>query len=491
MARAIAVLGSASDVGKSVIAAGLCRLFSDHGLDVAPFKAQNMGNQAGVSADGLEMPRAQVLQALAARLLPHVDMGPVLMKPISSRAAEIIVLGRAIGAVEAKDYFRDTSALAAVAEAALDRLSARHSVLVLEGAGSPVELNLMARDFVNLRPARRVNAALVLVVDIDRGGVFAQAKGTLDLLPEEARRRVIGLVVNRFRGDPSLFDDGITRLEELCGVPVLALVPYVSHGLDEEDRPMAIPINEPAPPGRLRVGAVLLPHASNTEDLAPLLAEPDVHLTWLTDPRRLDEVDLVILPGSKATVADLTFLASNGFTVALAAAAARGAWLLGLCGGYQMLGEALEDSARSEGGPARWSGLALLPVETTFVAEKSVGASRFASVWPERGHALSGYEIHHGTTSATGDVERLVKEGGAEVGARRGRAVGCYLHGLLACDSWRASFLNLIRHERQMPSQPVHTAEDIDLRLNRWAAHLRQHLRPGAWQRLLAAVSSS
>jgi len=274
MTRAIAVLGTASDVGKSLVSAGLCRLLADAGFDVAPFKAQNMANQAGVTADGLEMPRAQILQAVACRLSPEVDMGPVLLKPLTHTGAQVVVLGQALGVQEARDYFRDRTPYRDVALAALRRLAAKHRVLVLEGAGSPVELNLMARDFVNLLPAREVGAGIVLVADIDRGGVFAQVVGTLELLPPADRERVLGIVVNRFRGDPTLFEDGIRILEERTALPVLALVPSLEHGLDEEDRPFRIPVDERAPAGRLKVGALLYPRVSNTEDLARCWPSP-------------------------------------------------------------------------------------------------------------------------------------------------------------------------------------------------------------------------
>src|SRR5712692_2250249 len=328
---ALAVLGTASDVGKSVVTTGLCRLLADAGVDVVPFKAQNMGNQAGVTRDGLEMPRAQILQAHAARQEPHVDMGPILLKPVTHTGAQVIVPGKAMGQVEAKQYFADTSELAAIAEGALRRLAAQHDVVVLEGAGSPVEINLWPRDFVNLRSARLVNASLILVADIDRGGVFAQVKGTLDLLPAEDRSRVLGLIVNRFRGDAALFEDGVAILETMTGLPVLAIVPHLDHGLDEEDRPLPIPVNARAPADLLRVGALLSPSVSNTEDLAPLLAEPDVHVTWITDPRLVREQDLLIFPASKATVADLVHHAASGMSQAVREAHRHGSWVLGLC----------------------------------------------------------------------------------------------------------------------------------------------------------------
>lgn len=489
MARALAVLGSASDVGKSLVAAGLCRLLADAGLRVAPYKAQNMANQAGVTAEGLEMPRAQILQARACRVEPHVDMGPVLLKPVSATGAEIVLLGRAIGQREAREYFRDTSDLATAALAALDRLAARFEAIVIEGAGSPVELNLMARDFVNLVPARRLAAAIVLVVDVDRGGSFAQARGTLDLLPAADRARVAGLVVNRFRGDPALFEDGIPLLEEHCRVPVLAVIPHLDHGLDEEDRPLRVPLDEPPRPGKLHVGAVLGPRVSNTEDLFPLLAEDDVQLTWVTRPELARAQDLLVLPGSKATLGDLVHHSSTGMAEAILEAHRRGAWVLGLCGGYQMLGADLVDEAGTEGGPRRWPGLALLPQHTVFRAPKTTRTRTFRSRWPEPGHALSGYEIHHGESEGAGSA--LVLDGGAEVGLCGERAAGSYLHGLLACDGWRAAFLNEVRRDRGHPPRPPSRVDPLDLRLRRWAEHLRASLRPGAWERILAAVSGA
>ncbi len=489
MARAISVLGSASDVGKSLVTAGLCRLLTDAGFDVAPFKAQNMANQAGVTPEGLEMPRAQILQAAACHKAPHVDMGPVLMKPVSPTGAQIIVLGKALGQMEAKDYFKDTAKLAGIAETALDRLLAAHDVIVMEGAGSPVELNLWDRDYVNLRPARHADAALVLVVDIDRGGVFAQAKGTLDLLPPADRARVLGLVVNRFRGDMALFEDGIPILEALCGVPVLAVIPYLDHNLDEEDRPFRIPVDAPPVPGKLHVGALLFPRVSNTEDLAPLLAEPDLQLTWITDPQLAKRQDLLILPGSKATLGDLAHLAASGMTEGLREAHAAGTWTLGLCGGYQMLGRALRDEARTEGGPRTWEGLGLLPLSTTFHGEKLTQESAFESAWPTAGHALSGYEIHHGRTELMAtEGEALARNAGTEAGWRQGRAVGSYLHGLLASDGWRGAFLNEVRRDRGLPLQPVRSSDPLEMRLQRWAEHLKTNLRAGAWERILGAA---
>jgi adenosylcobyric acid synthase len=488
MVRAISVLGTASDVGKSLVTTALCRLLADEGFDVVPYKAQNMANQAGVTADGLEMPRAQILQAAACRKAPHVDMGPVLLKPLTLTGAQVIVLGKSLGIQEARDYFRDRTPYQDVALASLRRLADQHQVIVLEGAGSPVELNLMGRDFVNLRPAREVDAALVLVADIDRGGVFAQVVGTLELLPPEDRARVLGIVVNRFRGDPDLFDDGIRILEARTGLPVLALLPHLEHGLDEEDRPFRIPVDQPAPAGKLKVGAVMYPRVSNTEDLAPLLAEPDLHLTWITDPALALEQDLLILPGSKATVGDLVYLTVSGMAEALRGAARRGAWLLGLCGGYQMLGRELCDPDGGEGGPKVFPGLGLLPITTEFQAGKITRQATALSRWPEPGLGLSGYEIHHGRTGPAAAAGEPLAEAGAEVGWRLERAAGAYLHGLLASDPWRAAYLNQVRADRGFAAQPMRVADPLEARIDRWAAHVKANLRPGAWAMLLAAV---
>ncbi len=475
MTRAIAVLGTASDVGKSLIATAICKLFADAGFGPAPFKAQNMSLQAGVTPDGGEMSRAQILQAQACGLRPHVDMNPVLLKPVTEREAEVIALGRVLGRRSAASYFQPGNTLAEVADAALDRLAARYRLLVIEGAGSPVELNLMDRDFVNLRPVRRVDAAIVLVADIDRGGVFAQVKGTLDLLPSADRQRVLGVVVNKFRGDPELFEDGVARLEDLAGVPVLAVVPWANHGLDEEDRPLSLPIDAPPVDGRLNVAVVLHPHVANTDDLAPLLSEPDVAMAWVTNGRALGQRDLVILPGTKATVADLQHHTANGLAEAIRQT---DAWVLGLCGGYQMLGRTLIDPLGTDGPGGSWPGLGLLDVETIFAADKQLGTPRFQSAWPSAGHAIDGYEIHHGRTA--GMTAPLVEGAGAEVGAVAERAVGCYLHGLLRSDGWRNAFLNRIRRE----PRPVVVADDLEARISRWARHVRASFRPGGWERL-------
>jgi adenosylcobyric acid synthase len=437
------------------------------------------------------MSRAQILQAHACRLAPHVDMNPVLLKPTAERDAEVVVLGQARGRSAARDYHRRGEELGAIADAALDRLRARHRTIVLEGAGSPVELNLMRADYVNLRPARRADAAIVLVADIDRGGVFAQVKGTLDLLPAQDRQRVLGVIVNRFRGEPALFTDGIARLEEIAGCPVLAVVPWMAHGLDEEDRPLSLPIDAPPAAGALNVAVALHPRVANTDDIAPLLAEPDVTATWVTGPRGVEGRDLVILPGSKATVADLQHHASTGLAEAVRVAARAGTFLLGLCAGYQMLGRRLIDPDGTDGPAGTWPGLDLIPVETAFGPDKQLAASRFTSAWPAPGEPLTGYEIHRGRTAAVGPdtLAPLVLASGAEVGVVAGRVVGAYLHGLLQADGWRRDFLNVVRAARGLPTRDAVVADPLDLRIARFSRHVAAAFRGDAWTRLLAAAT--
>jgi adenosylcobyric acid synthase len=271
---------------------------------------------------------------------------------------------------------------------------------------------------------------------------------------------------------------------------VLALLPHVEHGLDEEDHVFRMPINRRGTPGKLKVGAVLYPRVSNTEDLAPLLAEPDVEVTWLTEPALALEQDLLILPGTKSTLGDLVHLTASGMAEAIRRAAAQGAWILGLCGGYQMLGETLEDHAGSEGGPGWFAGLGLLPTRTVFEAGKIVQESRAESLWPEAEHVLDGYEIHHGRTFLCGSRGEALAQGGVAVGWRCERAVGTYLHGILGSDAWRSAFLNQVRAARGLPAQEVQTSDPIEHRIRRWAEHVRHHLRPGAWDRILGALRS-
>lgn len=452
MPRPIALFGTGSDVGKSVLTAAVCRILADRGLRVAPYKAQNMSNNAGVAPDGGELGRAQVVQAECARAIPHVDMNPVLLKPSSERRSQVVVLGEVLGEADAASYFRDTSALRAVATAAYDRLAARYEQIVLEGAGSCAEVNLRARDFVNFDAAHHADAEVWLVADIHKGGVFGQVVGTLAVMPEADRERVTGLVVNRFRGDVSLFEDGVRWLEARTGLPVRAVVPWFRdiRVEDEDGLPPQAAIDPPTHRrgARLTVGVLRLPRIANFTDVAAFERVPGVEVHWLSRPRELEGYDLVLLPGTKNTRADLDWLHQTGWSAALRRHAERGGALIGLCGGYQALGRVVADPTGVEGPPGQTPGLGLLDVETELRRPKLVCRTR--ARWrgpgaPAEGTPAEGYEIHMGRTTRrsgrpvleleareglpAGFAEELPGEDGAA--SADGRVWGTYLHGVL------------------------------------------------------------
>jgi len=501
-AKCLAVLGTGSDVGKSVVVAALCRIFRDLGVDVAPFKAQNMSNNSWVTVDGGEMGRAQVVQAQAARVEPSVDMNPVLLKPSADRVAQVIVHGRAIGNREAREYFADNDWAFAKARESLERLRRRHELVVMEGAGSCGEVNLRPRDFVNFRMAHAAGAPVVLVADIDRGGVFAQVVGTLEVVPEADRRAVRGVVINRFRGDAALFDDGIDWLQKRTRLPVLGLVPFYRHiEIDSEDgMPLDVVVDPPAGPvsGRINVAVLRLPHISNFTDFAPLARETCVNLHYLSRPRRLSGYELVLLPGCKNVRSDLDWMRQTGWTARLAEYVRAGGQVGGVCGGYQMLGRAIDDPHGLEGPPGRSEGLDLLPVETTLQPEKVL--TRTVGAWIDGGLTVDGYEIHTGLTRRVGPCEPVVRvasrNGRADDdrdGARTGdgRVWGTYLHGLFDEVDFRREFLR-----RLCPALaehvPAETAESVAAFRQRQydllAEHFRRHLD---MDRLVAIVAEA
>jgi adenosylcobyric acid synthase len=453
--RNIAVFGTASDVGKSVVAAALCRIFSNAGVDVVPFKAQNMSNNSGVTPEGGEMGRAQIVQAQAARVAPHVDMNPVLLKPNTDTGAQVVLQGQVCSDRSAKDYFGDTSRWAGAAFESLERLMARHDMVVLEGAGSCAEMNLYERDFVNFRSARRAGASVILVADIDRGGVFAQVAGTLAIIPPEDRALVKGVIINRFRGDRSLFDDGVRMLESMTGVPVLGVIPYFrGFSIDAED---AVPLSsvvdpkhDPSP-DQTCVAAIYFPHISNFTDLAPFEADPSVELHWLHHPKPLDAYHALVLPGSKNVRGDLAWLLSMGWRDHIEAFRARGGLIMGICGGYQMLGDSIDDPYGVEGQPGVSCGLGLLPVRTVLGREKVLGNCRGRICGTDI--EVAGYEIHMGKSMVVGGecppfVELSERDGSdaAEpdgASSPDGRVAGTYLHGFFDHPQAMAWFLQL------------------------------------------------
>ncbi|MDL2268892.1 cobyric acid synthase [Desulfosarcina sp. OttesenSCG-928-A07] len=437
----LAVLGTGSDVGKSIVVTALCRLFADQGIRVAPFKAQNMSNNSGVTPEGLEMGRAQIVQAEAARLSPHVDMNPVLLKPTSEKGSQVVVRGIAAGNQSAMDYHRRKAGLVEVVHQSLDRLRRDYDLVILEGAGSCAEVNLMAHDIVNFSMAEYADAPVILVGDIHRGGIFGQLIGTLACLPPHFRNRVAGFIINRFRGDARLFADGVRWIEDKTGLPVFGVLPWYDHiRIDSEDsvaieRPdahLSVVGDGPA------VAVIRLPHISNFTDIDPLQEIPGLGVNFVKMPRDLSAFAAVILPGSKNTRFDLNWLKSTGWASRLTDYQASGGFITGICGGYQMLGTTILDPDGLEGKPGTSEGLGLLPVKTLLKAPKTTTLTQFS--WEKNDGA--GYEIHMGQT--TSDPAALVdgrplltvhsRNGMAAHDmdgciTHNGRVMGTYIHG--------------------------------------------------------------
>jgi len=429
----ILVAGTTSDAGKSVVTTGLCRSLARAGVKVAPFKAQNMSNNSMVCADGAEIGRAQWVQALAANTEPEAAMNPVLLKPGSDLRSHVVLLGRAAGEVGAEEFGGGRELLARTAYDAFDDLASRYELVVAEGAGSPTEINLREGDFVNMGLARHAGLPAVVVGDIDRGGVLAAMFGTVALLEPEDQRLVAGFVVNKFRGDRSLLEPGLTGLERLTGRRVYGVLPWNPDlWLDAED---SLEVSgHRAPDGRaaLKVAVVRLPRISNFTDVDALGLEPDVDVVFATDQRSLSDADLVVLPGTRATIADLAWLRERGLDRAIDAHVAAGRAVLGICGGFQMLGGVLADPAGIEGPPgAAVTGLGLLDLRTEFGPDKVLRLSRGV----ELGAPVAGYEIHHGVATPGAGTDPFAG------GARAGAVFGTMWHGCLEGDAFRTAFL--------------------------------------------------
>ncbi len=419
MAKTIMVQGTASNAGKSFLVAGLCRIFREDGLRVAPFKSQNMALNSYVTKDGLEMGRAQAMQAEAAGIEPSARMNPVLLKPTGDMGSQVIVNGSPVGHMKARDYYAFKHTLRPVIQAAFDSLAAQHDVIVLEGAGSPAEINLKQDDFVNMGMARMADAPVLLVGDIDPGGVFASLYGTLALLETQERARVKATVINKFRGDVTILTPGLHQLETLTGVPVLGVVPYMRLDLEDEDS-LSDRLTRDTMPQMIDIAVIRLPRLSNFTDFHPLQGLEDISLRYVDSARKLGRPDLIILPGTKSTMDDLDWLKRQGLAERVVRHAREGHPILGICGGLQMLGQTILDPCGVERGGAM-EGLGLLPAATTFSRKKT--KSQTQGVLPSlsgvfsalSGMAYEGYEIHMGQT---------------EGALQRGNVWGTYVHGL-------------------------------------------------------------
>lgn len=438
---ALLVAGTTSDAGKSVLVAGICRWLARQGVSVAPFKAQNMSNNSTVTPDGGEIGRAQALQALACGIEPSVRLNPVLLKPGSDRSCQVVVLGRVDGTVSAMSYQHRKAALLEVVVDSLTALRAEHDVVICEGAGSPTEINLRDTDIANMGLARAAGLPVLVVGDIDRGGVLAHLFGTLALLAPADQALVAGFVVNKFRGDPALLAPGLDQLRTLTGRSTYGVLPWRDElWIDAEDslsHPADGVVGRGAAPHGdqwLRVAAVRLPRVSNGTDVDALACEPGVAVRYVTEPARLADADLVVLPGSKSTVDDLEWLRRTGLAGAVRAHAAAGRPVVGICGGFQMLGRRIEDDVESGRGTV--DGLGLLDVTVTFDRDKHLGRPTGTAL----GEPVTGYEIHHGRIGDSGEPPLIRLAGGAE-GADAGHVLGTQWHGLFENDAFRRALL--------------------------------------------------
>ncbi|MFO1126915.1 MAG: cobyric acid synthase [Rhodospirillales bacterium] len=479
--------GTGSDVGKSLIVAGLGRALLRRGLRVSPFKPQNMSNNAAVTPDGGEIGRAQALQARACGIPPSVHMNPVLLKPQSEIGAQVVVQGRVLGNAKAREYQGLKPALMPPVLDSFRRIAEAAEVVLIEGAGSAAEVNLRAGDIANMGFARAAGVPVVLIGDIDRGGVIASLVGTWMLLDEEERSRVRGYVINKFRGDPSLFDGGLAVIGRHTGWQAFGVVPWFAAAarLPAEDA-VALDAGSPRPGDRpIRVVVLRLPRIANFDDLDPLIAEPDVAVRFLAAGEAVpDDTDLVVLPGSKATLADLAALRETGWDTDIFAHVRRGGHVLGLCGGYQMLGRHIGDPDGLEGPPAAAAGLGLLDVETVLAGDKTLVAASGRDL--STGETVVGYEMHVGTTWGAGLIRPMIDIGGRSDGAisADGRIMGCYLHGLFAADGFRSAYLAHISGcDRTSDLAYERRVEDT---LDALADHLAAHVD---LDRLLAAAS--
>jgi len=526
--RSLMILGTSSGVGKSVLCTGFCRIFAQDGYAVVPFKSQNMSLNSAVTPSGAEIGRAQAVQAEAAGVVPSEHMNPVLLKPTGDMRSQVIVQGKVYGNLAAREYFLSGKArLWEAVQESYRYLHAVSDVMVIEGAGSPVELNLKDRDIANLRVAQLADAAVILVADIDRGGVFASVLGTLLLMESHERERVCGILINRFRGDPTLFVDGAKLLEERAGIPVLGVIPYLSDlRIDEEDSASLSAERyrrSPSPKdasSRVRIGVVKVPHMANFTDIDSLFLEEDVEVIWAETQSALADVDAVVLPGSKNTIDDLLWLQRVGLDQAVQLACKNGASILGVCGGFQMMGASVQDPNGVESSVGQAQGLGLHDGTTVMLGEKRTVLVSGQLRGPFRGLPVSGYEIHMGETRGIAMSDAFCAlQAGAESsdamnrqpepepsagessspetadGAHQdgfvnadGRLVGTYLHGILDNDGFRLAWLNALRRRRGLP-EAVSTVSAQELRgaqYDRLAAVMRDHVDIQAVYRLLA-----
>lgn len=494
MTVSLMIQGTASDVGKTVLAAGFCRIFSQLGYRCAPFKSQNMALNSGITRDGKEMGRAQICQAEAAGIEPDVRMNPILLKPTSDRKSQVILMGKVANHMDAAEYHRYKPQLKTLIRDVYHSLAAEYDIMVLEGAGSPAEINLRDGDLVNMGMAEMIDAPVILVADIDRGGVFASIYGTLALLAEQERARVIGVIINKFRGDVALLMPGIKQIEDLTKVPVLGVLPWLAVDLEDEDG-VALQVGKYSGKTEtvLDIVVVQLPHIANFTDFNALAAQPDVRLRYESDPRLIGEPDLLIIPGSKNTLGDLLWLRQKGMDKAILSHHAQGTPIVGICGGYQILGKHIYDDVES--GLSELPGLGLLDITTHFSTEKNTTQTAgtvcdsLPGIWSAcQSEPINGYEIHMGVSEAGQDAMPFAQmheksrtpcnhtDGAVSLD---GRVMGSYLHGMFDSNNFTRPLLNQLRKKKglePLSDSTFNYALHKEQQFNILAQQMREHL---------------
>ncbi|MCC5639321.1 cobyric acid synthase CobQ [Nostoc sp. CHAB 5844] len=483
--KAIMVVGTTSHAGKSLLTTAICRLLSRRGWRVAPFKGQNMALNAYVTANGGEIGYAQAVQAWASGVVPWVEMNPILLKPQGDMTSQVIVKGRPVGRVKAADYYEQFFDLGWRAiEESLQHLSTEFDMLVCEGAGSPAEINLKHRDLTNMRIAKHLNAPTILVVDIDRGGAFAHVVGTLELLDPDERDLIKGIVINKFRGQRSLLDSGIQWLEERTKKPVIGVLPYFQELFPAEDSLDLLDRKSHKTQADLNIVVIRLPRIANFTDFDPLESEPTVSVRYLSPKQDLGHPDAVIIPGTKTTIADLILLQKSGMAEAIQNYAASGGTVLGICGGYQMLGQIVADPEGIEGQAGRFQGLNLLPIRTVITGQKIARQRQVSSNYPQMGLPVNGFEIHQGRSRIeqppdSQAFQPLFDDVNLGLVDSCQSVWGSYLHGLFDNGPWRRAWLNRLRQQRGLKSLPTGVANYREQReqiLDSLATEVERHL---------------
>jgi adenosylcobyric acid synthase len=494
--KSIMVVGTTSNAGKSFLTAALCRIFYRQGWRVAPFKGQNMALNSYVTASGGEIGHAQAVQAWAAGISPWVEMNPILLKPQGNMTSQVIIKGKVVGTTGAVEYYEKYFDLGWKAiQECLFKLQDEFDLLICEGAGSPAEINLKHRDLTNMRVAKYLNAATILIVDIDRGGAFAHVVGTLELLEPDERSLIKGIVINKFRGLRSLLDSGINWLEKRTGIPVLGVIPWVDNIFPPEDSLSLLERRSSNQKRDLTIGVIKLPHIANFTDFDPLEAESSVTLKYIYPEQELGHPDALIIPGSKTTIADLLVLQKTGMLTAIKNYVLSGGNVLGICGGFQMLGKYIIDADGLEGEPGKYKALDLLPIKTTMTEQKITRQRSVYSHFPQEGLPVLGYEIHQGKSQVLElqDLEsKLKKTFQPEVNYKylfndknlgivdaTESVFGTYLHGIFDNGAWRRSWLNKLRQQRGLSSLPTgvpNYREEREILLNSLADVVETHV---------------